>query len=249
MFVCCCTVALLLLLATLRQQASIAVRAALGAPPLQAAGQALLGAFLLSTVGALLGLALAQGLIVLFNLLAAPSANLRGFWVDVRLDMATLLTAMVAAILAIPLCGAPPAFRAARTDPMVVLRRSAVSGALANAGWPGRLLVAGQIALSCVLLVGAAITTSTGVRLARYSYGFETPPPWACRLSRGGTWPNRTRRTLPPWRWSTRPRQAFPRPRPGRRQAGWDRRLRLGAAGAADNDDGRRRRRRRCHDG
>jgi putative ABC transport system permease protein len=37
LFVCCCTVALLLLLATLRQQTSIAVRAALGAPPLKAA--------------------------------------------------------------------------------------------------------------------------------------------------------------------------------------------------------------------
>ncbi len=183
LFVCCCTVALLLLLATLRQQTSIAVRAALGAPPLAAAGQAVLGVFLLSTVGALLGLALAQGLIVLFNLLAAPAANLRGFWVDVRLDMATLLTAMVAAILAIPLCGAPSAFRAARTDPMVVLRRSAVSGALANVGWPGRLLVAGQIALSCVLLVGAAITTSAGVRLARYSYGFETPDLFTAKLS------------------------------------------------------------------
>ena len=183
LFVCCCTVALLLLLATLRQQASIAVRAALGASLARTSRESLTGTFLLSAGGALLGLAVAKGCIVLFNFLVAPAANLRGFWVDVRLDAMTFLAAMVAAVLTVPLCGFLPAFRAARTDPMIVLRRSSGSGVLARVGWPGRILVVGQVALSCVLLAGAAVTTSAGVRLARYPYGFDPASLFTAKLS------------------------------------------------------------------
>jgi len=183
LFVCCCTVALLLWLITLRQQMSIAVRAAVGASPIRAGLESLTGTLLLSATGALLGLAVAKGCILLFNFLAAPAANLRGFWVDVRLDSMTLLAAMTAAALAIPLCGFLPAFRVARTDPMIVLRRSAGFGSLAYAGWPGRILVAGQVALSAVLLAGAAVTTGAGVQLARYPYGFDPAALFTAKLS------------------------------------------------------------------
>jgi putative ABC transport system permease protein len=57
LFVCCFTVALLLLLSTLRQQRSIAVRAALGASLARLTRESLMRALLISTMGGIAGLA------------------------------------------------------------------------------------------------------------------------------------------------------------------------------------------------
>jgi putative ABC transport system permease protein len=183
LFVCCFTVALLLLLSTLSRQRSIAVRVAMGASHARLTRVSLLEALLLSAMGGVVGLAVAQACTKLFNRLVAPSAYLRGFWVDVRLDTPTFAVAMAATILAVPLCGLLSTLRTARTDPMIVLRRSSSIGSLAHVGWPGRIFVAGQVTLSCVLLVGAAITTSSGFQLARYPYGFDPADLFTAKLS------------------------------------------------------------------
>lgn len=183
LFVACCTVALLLLLDGMRRQRDLAVKAALGASPAQISGDPLLTSVLISAMGGLVGLGIAQGCILLFNRLLAPSAYLRGFWVDIRLDAATLAVALAASVLAVPLCGSLPAFRAARTNPMLVLRRSASTGMQASAGWPGRVLVVGQIALSCVLLAGTAFTTRSALQAVRYHYGFDPTEVFTAKLS------------------------------------------------------------------
>jgi predicted permease len=103
--------------------------------------------------------------------------------VDIRLDSLTFLTAAAAAAVVVPLCGFLPALRAARTDPMTVLRRSSASGSLARVGWPGRILVMGQVALSSVLLTCAAITASAGLRLAHYPFGFDPAGLFTAKLS------------------------------------------------------------------
>jgi len=172
LLVCCGTVALLLLLAAMRAEGALALRVALGASAGRLQRETWLAALLLSLAGAVVGIGVAQLCLVVFDRLLAPTSYLRGFWVGVHLDGMTLAFALGTAILAVPLAALLPALRTARADPMSALRRAA-GGTLGGVGWPGRLLIGGQVALSCVLLVGAAVTASAGLRSLRAPYGFD----------------------------------------------------------------------------
>src|SRR5262249_23122041 len=82
---------------------------------------------------------------------------------DLGLDLPVLGFTLVVSISAVVLFGLAPALRAARVDLASTIRAGATSiarGALGARGQRaplGKLLIAGQVALSIVLLVGAAM--------------------------------------------------------------------------------------------
>ena len=129
------------------------VRIALGAPRLRIVRLQAVESFLLAVMGAGLGLACANwaGSLVVAQLSTWASTAVLDLSVDWRVLVVTATTATATALL----FGIVPAIRAGRADPLDALnrRRRGVSGP----GRVGDVLVVAQIALSMVLVVGAAL--------------------------------------------------------------------------------------------
>ncbi|MCC6367393.1 MAG: ABC transporter permease [Bryobacterales bacterium] len=159
----------------------IALRAALGASRGAIVRQLLVESLLLSAAGAIGGIMLAQWLIP--ALAAAPGiegAALR----PIRIDTAVLAFTVAIAFATGAIFGLLPAWQASRPDLNSVLRES---------GWgstqgPRRhtvrgLLVAAQIALSTVLLIGAALLLQSFLRLRKVNPGFDPNHTLTLRLT------------------------------------------------------------------
>lgn len=171
LLIACANVSNLMIARCLGRRQEFAVRAALGAGRLRLVRQMFAEGFLLCALGAVAGLALAQaGLAALRRLPpdTIPRAN--------ELAMHWTIFAVVAAIamLATVLASVFPGFLVARTNPQTALQSA--SRGLGGRSVSGRLtgwMVAGQVALSAVLLVGTGLLFRTLWNLERAQLGFE----------------------------------------------------------------------------
>ena len=175
LIVCANIAGLLLARATARTQ-EFAVRAAIGAGRRHLIGQVLAESMLLGCVGGGLGILLA----------AWGLKGIRGVSLDelprageVHMDGWVLGFAIALSLLTGVLFGLAPALAASRADLASVLRGSGEGQAL-RPPRPGMLrfssrglLVIGQVALSVVLLIGAALLTESIYRLSRVNPGFD----------------------------------------------------------------------------
>ncbi|MES1258766.1 MAG: FtsX-like permease family protein, partial [Acidobacteriota bacterium] len=166
---------LLLTRATSRAR-EFAVRSALGAARARLIGQLLAESVLLSVFGGALGVLFAA-----FALRAIPaiaSLNLPRA-AEIHMDWMVLGFAAALSIATGVLFGLAPSLGASRPDPINVLRGSG-AGANRDASrglWAGvnagSLLSAGQVALSVVLLIGAALLLESVAHLRRVEVGFN----------------------------------------------------------------------------
>jgi putative ABC transport system permease protein len=174
LLIACVNVANLLLVRATEREREFAVRAALGASRARIVRQLLTESMLLASLGGALGLLLAS--LGVRSLLAfLPStANLPRLD-EVRLDwQAFAFTAAVSLLTGI-LFGLVPALRAARSDMNDALKESGRGNAVsARRKRYGNLLVAGEVALSLMLLVGAGLLVQSFIRLQRTDPGFAT---------------------------------------------------------------------------
>jgi putative ABC transport system permease protein len=156
--------------ATARER-EMALRASLGASRWRLARQLLTESALLAVAGAVLGVALAR-----FSLWAVTAVIPPGTIPDeshVRLNTPVLLFALGVAAASTLIFGLAPAWRLARTEAAQALRdgRSAGSGAR-HAGLRG-VLVAAELALALVLLVGTGLMARTLVGMQQVSLTFD----------------------------------------------------------------------------
>jgi predicted permease len=180
LLIACASVASLLLARAAARSHELAVRAALGAARAQLIGQLLAESVVLAVVGGALGVLLARwGLdaILSMNALRRPAMNalyLPGGG-DIRLDATVLAFTLAVSVATGLLFGLFPALRVSRPDLAGVLRERSSAGGrgVAGAGMRG-LLVRAQIALSVVLLVGAALLVKSIARLHGVDPGFRT---------------------------------------------------------------------------
>jgi len=154
------------------RQREVAVRGALGAGRLDQVYDALMEGVLLSGLAGLAGLVLAQGavrLLVLHGPATLPRLQ------EVGVDGSVLLFALAVMTLAGVAFGAIPLFR--RQAGIVGILR-ATSGATADRlRVRGRsFLVAGQMALAVVLLVGSGLMVRSFMHLRAIDAGFEASP-------------------------------------------------------------------------
>lgn len=166
LLIACANTANLLLVRASARRREMGIRLSLGASRGRLLRQLLTESLLLSTVGAALGLLLAQwGSAVLVTLISSPDNPIV---LDLNPDARVLLFTAAAAIAAGLLFGMAPALHAARAD-----ARPLLTSAGAPAGLPlARVTVIAQVALSLVLLVGAGLFGRTLLNLDRIDPGF-----------------------------------------------------------------------------
>ena len=155
LLVACANVAGLLLSRSTGRSREIAVRLAIGAGRIPLVRQLLIENSLLAISGGGAGLWLAYGAVRLWNSL--PLASDLPFQFNIQVDRRVLLFTAVVSIVSTLLFGLAPALRATRLDLAPALRASGWAGSKRHALWGRNLLVCGQVAISLVLLMVAAV--------------------------------------------------------------------------------------------
>ena len=159
----------LLLLRAAKRRRDAAVRVSLGASTMQLARQALVEGIMLALAGATLGLVVARWLADIVRVTLLPNVTIAGGVVDPKVLATTVAAACLAGI-------------AASLGPIAQLRRTNLSAALRSGGGHGasgrlvyqHLLLAVQVALSFVLLVGAGLFVRSLDRVRSQDLGFST---------------------------------------------------------------------------
>ena len=194
LLIACLNVANLTLAASASRRREIAVRSALGAGRGRIARQLLTESVVLAVVGGLAGVAACY---VLFDaivaLVPAGTPHVGTF----RIDAGVLLFALALSVLTGLLFGLAPAVGASGLDSNAVLKSMNVRTGSAQGRLRGAL-AANEVAISVILLIGAALALQSLARLTRVQPGFEPSAVLTFRIE------------IPPQRYPTAAaRQAF----------------------------------------
>jgi predicted permease len=174
LLIACLNLANMIVVQGAARHRELAIRMAIGGGRLRIVRQLLVESLLLALLGGTFGLALAFWGIRMLNASVAITAfGLVGFRVDLDLQVlaATLCFCLVAAVLS----GLRPALRLSQRDIIADLKESA-GGALRSARRtrrPGGLSVICQIALSVVLVMGAALFSRAALKTTELDPDFS----------------------------------------------------------------------------
>ena len=171
LLIACVNVANLLLARGATRGKEIAIRAALGAGRGRVLRQLLTESVVLAGVGGIIGLGLAFWSVRLLKA-AAPSEVPR--LDQAGLDLPTLAFALGATLVSSIVFGIVPALRTARPDLQGALRAGGRGSGTVTRDRVRQLLVAAEVSLSLILLVGAGLLIRSAILLQRVQPGFET---------------------------------------------------------------------------
>jgi predicted permease len=172
LLISCANVAHLLLARAARRSREFAVRAALGAGARRIVGQMLIESLALGLGGGVTGILAAFAGVRAVQWLAPENLPRIG---DLRIDWRVLAFGIAVAVVSSALFGLAPAWQALRSDVQDGLRASSGRGVVG--GGSARLrntLVAGEIALSFALAVGAGLLVRSFIELNSVSLGYRT---------------------------------------------------------------------------
>jgi len=175
LLIVCANLGSLMLARASSRAREFAVRAAVGAGHTRIIRQLFVESLLLASFGGSMGMALAAvGVSVIRSMTLVDLPRVA----EVHLDFAVLGFALVLSILTGVLLGLAPLLVALKPNLVEFLRANAegVSAAQSKTKMrfsPRHLLVAGQVALSLLLLIGATLLTKSLVRVYRVDPGFQ----------------------------------------------------------------------------
>ena len=175
LLIACANVANLLMSRSLGRQKELAVRAAMGAGRRQLAQLLLSEGLMLALAGGAAGVALAAGAVRWIHVLQPKDLPRLG---DISVNFQVLAFTLVLSLLAALLFSLAPAIGAGRVDAQDALRDSTRGASGMGALWgrgrsARRLLVAGELALAVMLLIGAGLLIRSFAALQRVPSGFH----------------------------------------------------------------------------
>ena len=170
LLIACVNVANLLLARSATRQREIAVRSAIGASRSRIVRQLLTESIVLAVLGGLLGVAVCYASFqFVVTLVPANLPHVGTFAIDARVLLFAFALSVVTGIV----FGFVPALGASRVDLTGSLKESTTQAGARGAGRLRGILAAGEIAISLVLLVGAALALESFARLTVVQPGFD----------------------------------------------------------------------------
>lgn len=166
----CANIANLLLVRASMREKEVAIRTALGAGRSRLAMQMLAESLVLSLTGGALGLLLAYLAIPAIQTLSAGSIPRVA---DVSIDGSVLGFTLVASLLTGVIFGLVPAWQASRAGAGSALKEGGRSSVGSGGKWMRSALLVAEVALSLVLLVGAALLLRSFSKLTNVDPGFN----------------------------------------------------------------------------
>jgi predicted permease len=181
LLIVCVNLANLLFARSAARSKEFATRTALGAGRSRIVGQLLTESVVLSVAGALLGLVFAFGIV---SFVARQATLALPLLSSMKIDAATLLWALLITALAAVLFGLAPGFLIASANLRAGLASSS-RGSTEGKHFHGlrSLLVISEVALACVLLVGAGLLLRSFLRVLDVDLGFRPSQAAALTIS------------------------------------------------------------------
>jgi putative ABC transport system permease protein len=179
LLIACANVGNLLFARALARRKEIAIRSALGAARSRVFRQLLVETLLLASAGGALGLLLAHEALSAGATLLADRIPRAG---ELSIDWRVVLFAAGVSLVTGVLAGTLPAVRAGRTDLNEALKEGGRNDSAVGVR-TRRLLIVCEVALSVVLLMGAALMIRTLVNLRNVNPGFDPHGVLAMRVS------------------------------------------------------------------
>lgn len=171
----CVNIAGLLVARSASRQREIATRMALGASRASVVRQLLVESLLLALGGSVVGLGIGGFALDGLKRLGADSFQSSfEIWRPITLDARVMLAMLALAVITSVLFGLAPALQTSRVDIRSVLVEGGRGVRSSGPRWSRNALVAGEVALSLVLLVSAGLLVKTLNYLYGLSPGFDT---------------------------------------------------------------------------
>jgi predicted permease len=171
LLIACANIANMLLARGVARAREIAVRMALGASRARIVVQLLTESAVLAFTGAALGVALAWKASAALLSMALPSPD--PIPINLTPDLPVLGFTLVVTVFTALLFGIIPAFKATKLELTPALKEGRGGGTASAHSRLGSLLIAGQIALSVVLLVAATLFLRSLINLTSVDAGFD----------------------------------------------------------------------------
>ncbi|HXE31563.1 MAG TPA: ABC transporter permease [Terriglobales bacterium] len=194
LLIACVNLANLLLARTAARDKEFAMRAALGAGRARLLRQVFTESLLLSSAGALLGLGLAWALVAWLARQGSLALPLLG---TLRMSPATLGWTVLIAVLAALLFGIAPGLRLAGANLQQALKDSGHGASAGRRQEAVRsVLVVAEVALACVLLVGAGLLLRSFLNVLDTDLGFQPDRAASIKLLYDDTAPSESARQI-----------------------------------------------------
>jgi putative ABC transport system permease protein len=191
--IACANVANLLLVRASARGKEMAIRTALGAGRARLVLQMLVESTLLALAGGAVGLLIAYWAIRPIQTLGAGSIPRAS---AITVDTTVLAFALIVSVATGMLFGLAPAWQASRATIGSVLKEGGRSSTSAGGRWLRQGLLVAEVAMSIVLLVGAALLIRSFARLVHVDPGYRPENVLAFRVSlSNGAYPDRAART------------------------------------------------------
>ena len=182
LLVACTNVANLILARQSSRSQEIATRMALGAPRGRLVGYSIIESAIVTAIGTAIGIAMAVAAIRLLQWIQpAQLPRLDAITIDLPVLAFTIGVAALGALGS----GLAPAILTTRSDAVLAFRAGSRSVGAAQARWLRSSLVVIEIAVSIVLLVGAALLTRSLIALMQTDLGVNTEHVMAAQLDLG----------------------------------------------------------------